>query len=155
MLKKSDIKLGLRVEYKLFKYLKKNNSDVVWLSQTNQYSMFDYKLNDIYIELKTRRYQKKRFDKNGHMIELSKFKWLKDNNVKKAYIFYCYYDGLYRATFKLDSQEPIYRIADGGRADREASVELKKVAYIHSKHLKLVNKNFKTPKDKSLEECII
>ena len=153
-IKYNDLTFGLKMEYRLYQFLKKENPAVEWLSLTDKFSMFDYRLGDVYIELKARRYIKKRFDKNGgHMIETSKFQFLKKNNIKKAIIFYMYQDGLYKFTYRTHSNKKTYTIADGGRADRKASTELKKVAYIDGKYLKLVSQNIYTPVEKDI--CIL
>ena len=154
-IKNEDIKFGLKAEYKLFKYLRKENPDVEWLTKKDPYSHFDYRLGDHFIELKTRHYVKKRFDyegSKGHMIETSKFQYLKKNKIKSASIFYLYEDGLYRYDFKRSECNKGVTQGLGGRKDR-AVCELKKTSYIKGRYLKLITTKIKAPKKISL--CVL
>ena len=146
----NDIKLGLRMEHRLYKILKKLNPNTVWNSKVNPYSTFDYTNGDWVYELKSRRYAKERFDKEGHMCEPEKFKHLKLNPHLKGKIFLMYHNGLWVYDVSKDTELKGIQERVGGRMDRGRD-EIKNQSFIHKDYLKLVSRNICVPE----EGCLI
>jgi len=138
-----DLNFGIEQEKRFFKqYLKPRHQDAIHLGG---YSTFDFKCGNRYFELKARQYYKERFDKEGHMCDPSKIRFIQKNPHLKCKIYFIYYDGLYvfRPTSKkLDNIQ--WRTA--GRADRGKEDEAKLQAFIKGEDLKLITTKLQTPK---------
>ena len=152
-----DILFGVQQEKRLLKhYLQKRHPKIIWNTKHNKYSPFDFQIGDRVFELKARQYYKNRFDKEGHMCEPNKFKYLKDNPNLRGKIYFMYYDGLY--VFDATDTEKLQRIrlANGGRDDRGIDDRVKIQAYIRGEDLKLVTRKLKTPKKYyDSDKCLI
>ena len=141
-MKRNDLDLGFLGELQFYK---KYSSNLNWLSQYNKYSYFDFKWKNKYIELKTRRFNKKDIDSmGGHLIEKHKIEWLKKNkNNYDGLICYTYYDGTYYYKFNKNESNKDIRIGIGGNFSR--GDKPKTLCYINGDKLKLLNKNLTTP----------
>jgi len=151
-----DFTFGIKMEKKLYKHhLKHRYPNVVWNTPIDKWSKFDFTTGKKLIELKSRRYYKKKWDKEGHMCELSKIEYLEEHPEVIGYIYYMYYDGLYRVKISKDILQVGIQKRHGGRTDRGRD-ERKIQAYIDGKYLKLVSKKIKCPLPPHLsEECLL
>jgi len=150
-----DIKFGLRCEKKLYNLLKRYNKNLIWNSAIEPYATFDFSCGNRVFELKSRRYNKEHFDKDGHMCEPEKLKYLQQNPQLKGKIFFMFYNGLWVYDVSKDSKLKGVRQAIGGRTDRAGRNELKQQSYIHKDYLKLVSKNITCPKPLYLSKCVL
>ena len=93
------------------------------LQQTTRYSTFDYKSDNIIIELKKRNFKSDKY--SDYMIGLNKIEKAKSSN-KQIYFVMLFDDGLF--SYKYNSDDKLnYR--SGGRRDRGFN-EFKQYAYI-------------------------
>jgi len=146
-----DIYFGFKMEYKLFKYLKKTKPNVVWLTKNNQYSEMDYSDDNNWVyELKSRRFNKTKY--NTHMVENNKINYLNKNPHLKGKIYFMFYDGLYVYNHFKDSKRQGIIKKHGGRCDRGID-ETKETTYIKDEYLKLVTS--KICCTKPVEKCLI
>ena len=137
MSKNKDLSLGYKGELQFYQKYKRN---LEWLSLKDKYSFFDFKKNNTFIELKTRRYRKSNFDDGGHIIETHKLEWLEKNNYK-GIIIYTYIDGTFY--YKVNRNNNSITKNIGGNIAR--GDKLKELSFINGKYLKLLNKNLTTP----------
>ena len=149
--KVKDLGLGYKGELKFYNKYKKKNSSLKWLSKTDKFSTFDFKLGNRYIELKTRRYYKKDFDRGGHIIEGEKLVWLKKNKFS-GMIVWSYYDGLYYYDVRNNKLREDITIECGGTY-RRGRDERKDLAYVNGDKLILLTKKIYT--DREDDVCLI
>lgn len=155
-LRKNDVNFGQKMEHKLYKeYLKPRYPNCVWNSIFYKYAKFDFTNGLNVYELKSRRYYKKRFEKDGYMCEKSKIDWLYANPDVKGKIYFMFYDGLYVYNVSKDTEREGIQIRHGGRTDRGED-ERKDQAYIKNEYLKLVSKKICVPLPPSESDvCLI
>lgn len=154
--KDTDIYFGTKMEYRVWRWLAKKYPDkkVEWLSTNDKFSTYDFRVGDHFMELKSRRYEKARFDKtrNGHMCEIEKFKYALDHPQYKFTILLFYYDGLYKYNVNRELLEEHITMGDGGRYDR-GMAEVKKQAFIKPQYLKKISTKLHVPRPADV--CLI
>lgn len=148
-----DLSFGHKMEHKLYKkYLLKKYPNTKWMTYTNKFSKFDFHNGNKLYELKARRYNKKTFDRDGFICELSKIQYLINNPQYKGKIYFMFYDGLWVYNVSKDNGLKGIQIKHGGRKDRGRD-ETKDQAYIHRDYLKLVSTKICCPEEPTI--CLI
>ena len=84
----------------------------------------DFKCDDIYFEVKSRRNNHNKYDTT--MIGFNKIKWIKDNNIKDVYFVFVFEDGDFYYKYNPEDK---FETGTGGRWDR-GKVEKKLYYYI-------------------------
>lgn len=148
-----DRNFGRLYEKKLYDYLRPTRPFLIWNAEKDRFSKMDFNdKNGRRYELKSRRYNKKDFDKLGHMIEKSKIDYIKINPHRKVKIYYLYYDGLYCYDANRDKLGEGIHLGHGGRMDRGED-ETKEQAYINGKYLKFITNKISV--ENIFDKCIL
>ena len=121
-----DLKYGFKCEDKLLSKIREKYGEDI--EKTKQYAVFDYKNDDIQIELKNRRCYSYTYP--SMMIGLNKLTNAENSNRRSVFLWNLK-DGLFYWNYNKDE----YKTAFGGRKDRGLD-ERKIVAFIDMKYLK-------------------
>ncbi len=102
----------------------KENFNIKELIKTSSNHPMDFKYNNTYFEIKSRRNYYNTYPTT--MIGKNKIDWLKTNKINDAYFIFVFEDGDYY--YKYDVNDNLF-IGTGGRKDR-GKAEFKKYCYI-------------------------
>jgi len=142
---KKDINFGDKKENEILEILRLNFDNT--LKKTSNFFIFDFKSDNIYIELKSRRISKNKF--NDTMIGKNKLDYAKESDKIIYFVFY-FTDGLYYWKYNkedIDNNNITFR--EGGRKDRGCD-ELKNYGFIKTNILKKLENNIDEIYDKYL-----
>lgn len=134
-IKKRDLKKGKENELKVYEYLKNNVYPKIKKSK-GEFAVFDFKLKNLRIEVKSRNCYSNTYKTT--IVGKNKIKYLEKYNYEGVFYF-LFEDGLYRWDYNPNNPNEFYTKL-GGRKDR-GKKEIKKYAYIYKKYLKLITRS--------------
>ena len=151
--KEADIKMGIELENKLLKFLKKQDKN--WIKTKDIYNVVDFVNEDKKIigELKSRKYICSHCeDWQLGVNKIQRAEALYSRGYKVIFYF-AFYDGVWEWQYSPENLRADATIRDGGRVDRGIN-EIKKYYYISNEKMDFLTDKIKVPKIDPFPDCV-
>ena len=157
-IKCSNVKSGKINEKKVLDYLNRNNDPVdYWINNNvkNEYDVIDFKHNErnLKIELKSRNYKSNDFV--DWQIGMNKIMEMINDKENRYYVFFLFYDGLYKWDFHMKNLINQTTCKEGGTERRGKNERTEDSVYIKAEYLDLVTRKVVNEPLDDFEVCLL